>query len=137
VNRPVKVLVVSLLVCVMAVSVGSVAAMNEYQNGGLDQVQLREQLQDCSCCEAESIDEQQQNMARTQTREQLQEQLKDGNCTETGPLQERIQDRIQEQLSEQLRDGSCSETGNVEEPLQETTQERNQLQEQFRHGYTE
>jgi len=97
-----KILVASLLVCVVAISVGSVAATNGYQNGDLDQVQLREQLQDGSCCEAESIPEQQQNMTRTQTREQL----KDGNCTETEPLQERMQDRTQEQLQEQLREAA-------------------------------
>ena len=109
-NKPVKLAVVSLLVCMVAISVGSVAAMNGYQNGDLDRVQLREQLQDGSCCEAEAVAEQQQEMAQEQTQEQLQEQFR-----------------------EQFRDGSCGENEELEEPVQE----RSQLREQFRYGCTE
>ena len=132
-NKPMKILVASLLVCVVAISIGSVAATNGYQNGDLDQTQLREQLQDGSCCDSESTIEPQQNMTRTQAREQLREQLKDGYCTETEPLQE----RNQEQLREQLRNGNCTGTENTEDPLKEMTQERSQLQGQFRNGWTD
>jgi len=139
-NKPVKLAVVSLLVCMVAISVGSVAAMSGYQNGDLDRVQLRDQLQDGSCCEYEALCEQQQEMAQEQTQEQLQgqlqeqlqEQLQDGSCGETEIDTEPTQEQLQEQLREQFRDGSCGENEELEEPVQE----RSQLREQFRYGCT-
>lgn len=141
-NKPVKLVVVSLLVCMVAVSVGSVAAMNGYQNGDLDQVQLREQLQDGSCCETGVVaTKQQREMTQEQTQERLQEQLREqlqnGSCgeteTDTEPTQEQTQEQLREQFRDQFRDGNCGENEEAVEPVQE----RSQYREQFRYGGTE
>ena len=117
-NKPANLVVASLLVCLVAISVGSVAATNGNQNGALDQVQLKEQLQeqqnDGNCCEAEKVCEQQQEMTQKQLQEQLQEKLQDGTCgeteTDTEPAQEQTQKQFQERSlqREQFKYG-CTE----------------------------
>ncbi|MCW4044998.1 MAG: hypothetical protein NWE94_05710 [Candidatus Bathyarchaeota archaeon] len=140
-NKPVKLVVVSLLVCMVAISVGSAAALNGYQNGDLDRVQLREQLQDGSCCETEVVAEQQREMTQQQTREQLQEQLQerlqDGSCGETQTRTEPTQEQTREQLQEHFRDQFRERSGGETEKLEEPVQERSQLREQVRYGRSE
>jgi hypothetical protein len=95
----------ALLLCMVLISVGSVAAMSGNQNGDLD----REQLKDGSCCDCACIDavaDKQQDMLQDQTREQL----KDGSCCDCiDPVADKQQDMLQEQTRDQLKDGSCCE----------------------------
>ncbi|MCW4054168.1 MAG: hypothetical protein NWE84_04510 [Candidatus Bathyarchaeota archaeon] len=83
-NKGKKVVGTALLICIVLISVGSVAAMTGNQNGDLYsagdmlQEQTREQLRDGSCCECEAVATQQQDMLQEQTREQL----RDGSCCE-------------------------------------------------------
>ena len=83
-NNTKKVVGVTLLMCMVMISVGSVAAMTGNQNGDLYtagdmlQEQTKSQLKDGSCCEFDPVATQQQDMLREQTREQL----KDGSCCE-------------------------------------------------------
>jgi len=68
-----KVVSAALLMCMVLIFVGSVAAMNGNQNGDID----REQLRDSSCFEYfDPVADKEQDMLQEQTREQL----KDGSC---------------------------------------------------------
>ena len=151
-NRTIKVAIVSLLACLIAVSVGTVAAVNGNQDGDVNRAEVRQQFKDENCCEAE-VDPQQQQYT-------TQEQLRDGTCTQTGetcePTQQRTQERLrdgtcndgetatnqpqesnQEQLREQHREGDCVENADTEKSTQEATQERTQTRQQYRYGCTE
>jgi len=128
-NKSKKVVGATLLVCIVLVSVGSVAAMTGTQNGGLFsagdmlQEQTKEQLKDGSCCECEPVANQQQDMLQEQTKSQL----KDGSCCECDdPVADQQQDMLQEQTREQLKDGSCCECDPV------ATQQQDKLQEPTR-----
>jgi len=110
-NNTKKVVGVTLLMCMVMISVGSVAAMTGNQNGDLYtagdmlQEQTREQLKDGSCCECDSVADKQQDMLQEQTKSQL----KDGSCCEFDPVATQQQDMLREQTREQLKDGSCCE----------------------------
>ena len=83
-NNVKKVVGVSLLMCIVLISIGSVAAISGNQNGVLYssgdmlQEQTKEQLKDGGCCECDPVANQQQEMLQEQTKEQL----KDGSCCE-------------------------------------------------------
>lgn len=102
-NNTRKVVSAALLMCMVLISVGSVAAMTGNQNGDLD----REQLKDGSCCDCDRINpvaDKQQDMLQEQTKSQL----KDGSCCENiDPVADQQQDMLQKQTKEQLKDGSC------------------------------
>ena len=50
-NRTIKVAIVSLLACLIAVSVGTVAAVNGNQDGDVNRTEVRQQFRDENCCE--------------------------------------------------------------------------------------
>jgi hypothetical protein len=117
-----KVVSAALLMCLVMISVGSVAAINNgNQNGDLD----REQLKDGSCDECfDQVADKQQDMLQEQT----QSQLKDGSCCEcVEPAATQQQDVLREQTKEQLKDGNC---GGCVDPVADKQQDM--LQEQTR-----
>ena len=134
-NNTKKVVGATLLMCMVLISAGSVAAMTGNQNGGLNaagdmlQEQTREQLKDGTCCDCDSVAYKQQDMLQEQTKLQL----KDCSCCECiDPVADQQQDMLQEQTKEQLKDGSCYECDPVATQQQEMLQE--QTREQLKDG---
>ena len=99
------------MVCMVLISVGSVAAMTGHQDGELYaagdmlQEQTKEEFKDGSCCECNSVVTQQQNKLQEQTKEQLQ----DGSYCDCDPVGDKQQYMLQEQTKSQLRNGSCGD----------------------------
>jgi hypothetical protein len=130
-NMTKKVVGTTLLVCMVLISVGSVAAMTGNQNGELyaagdmHQEQTKEELKDGSCHECNSVVTQQQNKLQEQTKEQLQ----DGSCCDCDPVGDKQQLMLKEQTKEQLKNGSCGEgvdpvANQQQDMLQEQTKEQ-------------